>query len=584
MSEAFRRQFGLLLLVAAVVLAAGIGLRDPWPADEPRFALIAKEMVETGHWLFPHVGGVVYPDKPPLFFWLVAAVYWLTGSIRVAILAPGFIAGIGTLVLVTDLARRLWNEQTAIYCGAVLLAILQFPLQMKAGQIDGLLCLWTTLSLYGFCRHLLTGPDWRWYAIGGVAAGLGIITKGVGFLPYLVFLPFLFAVYRGWPGVARPAPAGFRWLLAPAATLIVVSLWLVPMLTAVAASGDPGLAAYRDNILFHQTVTRYADSWGHIKPPWYLLTNAIPWLWLPVTLALPWLVPTWYRDLGNRNAAVLLLGGWVLLVVLFFSLSEGKRSLYIFPAAPALALIAGLHAAALLERVPVRRVLIGFCGVLGLLLAAIGVYALSWPYALHDVTSNEATVTRASVAALITGVLMIAGLVVLRRRSVSAALAAALVVLWTGIGLLIAPQINGERSGRALLAALDRHVTPGIVVGFLDWPEQFVLQWGRPLVHFGYRQPNEPESRSAVDWLRAGDRRRVLLPEALLQDCFRESAVEHIGYAHRRNWYLAAPDAVDPACALPSAGDAVVINYPADTDRKRDALKEAAKDFAGAGL
>ncbi len=584
MTNAFRRQFGLLLLVAAVILAAGIGLRDPWPADEPRFALIAKEMVETGHWLFPHVGGVLYPDKPPLFLWFVAAVYWLTGSIRVAILAPGFIAGIGTLVLVTDLARRLWNEQTAIYCGAVLLAILQFPLQMKAGQIDGLLCLWTTLSLYGLCRHLLIGPDWRWYAIGGVAAGLGIITKGVGFLPYLVLLPYLFAANRGWPGVARPVAAGFRWLIAPAATLFVVLLWLVPMLMAVAGSGEPGLEAYRDNILFHQTVTRYADSWGHIKPPWYLLTNAIPWLWLPVTLALPWLVPAWYRDLRNRNAAVLLLGGWVLLVVLFFSLSDGKRSLYIFPAAPALALIAGLHAANLLERAGVRRVLLGFCGVLGLLVAALGLYALVSPYALHDVTADEGTIRRAGIAVLVTGALMLAGLLVVRRKSVDLAVAATLVAFWTGTGLLVAPQINAERSGRALLDALDHHVGPDVVVGFLDWPEQFVLQWGRPLVHFGYRQPNEPETRSAADWLAGGDYRRVLLPEALLGDCIRADAAEHVGYAHRRNWYLAAPDAVDPACALPSAGDAVVINYPADTDGQRDALKGAAKDFAGAGL
>jgi len=35
----------------------GLGLRDPWPADEPRFAQIAMEMVHSGQWFFPSRGG-----------------------------------------------------------------------------------------------------------------------------------------------------------------------------------------------------------------------------------------------------------------------------------------------------------------------------------------------------------------------------------------------------------------------------------------------------------------------------------------------------------------------------------------------
>ena len=31
-----RRRFWLLLLIALVVIGAGMGLRDPWPSDEPR--------------------------------------------------------------------------------------------------------------------------------------------------------------------------------------------------------------------------------------------------------------------------------------------------------------------------------------------------------------------------------------------------------------------------------------------------------------------------------------------------------------------------------------------------------------------
>jgi len=61
---------GLCLLLMGV----GLGLRDPWPADEPRFALIARDMLRSGDWLVPRVGGDLYPDKPPFYFWLLTLV------------------------------------------------------------------------------------------------------------------------------------------------------------------------------------------------------------------------------------------------------------------------------------------------------------------------------------------------------------------------------------------------------------------------------------------------------------------------------------------------------------------------------
>ena len=61
-----------LALALLIIIGTGIGSRDPWPADEPRFAAIARDMVATGEWLFPRVGGDLYQDKPPLFFWMLA--------------------------------------------------------------------------------------------------------------------------------------------------------------------------------------------------------------------------------------------------------------------------------------------------------------------------------------------------------------------------------------------------------------------------------------------------------------------------------------------------------------------------------
>src|SRR6185436_13390973 len=91
-----------LALALLVIIGTGIGIRDPWPADEPRFASIARDMVATGEWLFPRVGGDLYQDKPPLFFWMLAVGYSLIGSIKWSFLVPSFIAAGSALYLIYD--------------------------------------------------------------------------------------------------------------------------------------------------------------------------------------------------------------------------------------------------------------------------------------------------------------------------------------------------------------------------------------------------------------------------------------------------------------------------------------------------
>lgn len=553
MNADYRRHMIYLLLVTAVVLTAGLGLRDPWPADEPRFALIARDMVESGNWLFPRVGGVVYPDKPPLFFWLVAALYALTDSLRAAFLIPGIVAGLGTMLLITDLARRLWDPPTAIWCGATLLAIVQFPLQMKSGQIDSVLCFWTTLGIYGFGRHLLLGPDWRWYGIGGFAAGLGVITKGVGFLPYLIFIPYIFAVRQRWP-VVRHCWRDWRWAVAPAATLLAIGIWLVPMLLATGGGTDPDLVQYRDNILFHQTVTRYANPWGHIKPVWYLFTNAVPWLWLPVTVILPWLVPAWRRDLKSRNAPVLMLLGWVLLVLVFFSLSDGKRSLYTFPAAPALALVAGMHASHLCRRAGVQRMLVAVPALIAASIVTVAIYALLNSHRAESWITDRPTLLRASMSLLVIGLLMASAIFIAGRHRVLVGFSTAMAAFWVGMSLLLAPSMDATRSGRGLMQEVSLQLGADEEIAFVGWPEQFLLQWDQPVTHFGYRRDDqEGEITDSIRWLDASPHRRVLLPELWLEPCFDRNDVISVGRAHRRNWAIANSSSVLKTCLPDSA-------------------------------
>ncbi len=544
----------------ALLIGAGFGLRDPWPADEPRFASLARDMVETGRWLIPHVGGDLYQDKPPVFFWLLALSYALFGSVRASFLLPSLLAASGTLLLVYDLGRRLFGREAGLSAALLLGCTLQFVITSRGAQIDPTLLFFSTLSLYGLCRHLLLGPSWGWYAAAGLAAGLGVITKGVGFLPLLV-LP-VWAVLR-WRRIVAPidGAGGARWGLAFATLVLGVALWGVPMLWSVATSADPALIAYRNEILLEQTVTRYAQSWHHVKAWHYFLLEVVPTLWLPASLLLFWLVPAWRADLRERRAAVLLLLGWTIVVLVFFSVSPGKRGVYILPALPALVLAAAPHLPQLLSRRGAGRASLGLAAVLvlGGLAAVLGqaLGELRITAALRG--SGLESLWPLHVFAAASTLLW----VLAAWRWPVAAWPAVLAVLTTCWGVGVAPQLNGERSARDFMAGVLRAVPVEQTLGLVGYKEQFLLYLDRPTINFGHRRWREgdQEPNDAALWLSRSARHVLLVPEQYLAPCFAPAQQQFAGVSSDDRWYLVSGR---PAADCVARGDASrLIRYPA---------------------
>jgi 4-amino-4-deoxy-L-arabinose transferase-like glycosyltransferase len=480
-----------LIGLSLLLIATGIGLRDPWPADEPRFALVARDMVASGQWLIPQIGGDLYADKPPLFFWFIGAFLVLTHSLKVAFLLPSLLSGIGCVLLVYDLIRRLWNREIALHAGLALLVTLQFVWQARQAQIDATLCFWTTLSLYGLLRHVLAGPSWRWYYIGWAAAGLGIITKGVGFLPLLVLIPY--ALYsRRDESRAQLGPA-WKWALGPVALIAAISVWLVPML--IAAQHDPAIAAYRDNILFKQTAKRYTAAWHHREPFWYFIVDVIPGLWLPLTALVPWLIKPWRESFKARDLRVVLPLLWVLLVVLFFSISTGKRGVYDLPAVPALVLakapILKNHAL----RIGTRRLLFGISAALAACTLIAGLVLLfKSGRRAHLVELYDIDVVPPLLAIGIATALCCA---IARVRWGFAAFFASIAASLIVVSYWVNPVMNDARSGRAFVATLEARTANYTEVGIVGYKEQYLLYLTRPLVNFGHARWQEAEQEAA---------------------------------------------------------------------------------------
>ncbi|GAA5175689.1 MULTISPECIES: ArnT family glycosyltransferase [Halomonadaceae] len=527
---------GLLVLIAAVLLLAlGIGLRDPWPADEPRFALNALEMLDTGNFWIPHRGGEPYPDKPPIFMWASAAAIALTGSVRLGFLLPSLIGALGTLGLVMDLARRLYGRRIATLTGIALLTTLQFVLQAKTAQIDMLVTLWTTLGAYGLLRHALLGPARRWWYIGCVAMGLGVLTKGVGFLPLLMLPAWGLLAWRGqavrlaWKDLAL----GVLVLLA------TIALWVVPMVLITTLSDDPTLAAYRNNILFKQTGERYAESWHHLEPWYYYLVMVISWAWLPLILGLPWLLPAWWHRARRLDARILLPLSGVVLLVVFFSLSPGKRGIYVLPGIPLLVLAMAPLLPGLLSKRWLHwlgAALLALLGGIFLsagLLGAAGLTALAELAAKHDLSPW--------LWWIVLGLSAAALLYWLRPRRGMLALASWLVVFWVLWSTWGYAQLDATRSPRDMMQRVERITGDDTWLAMVDFDEEFLLQTRQPTVHFGNATPLGRQLQRAYAWLNAQPRQRWLFIDQNRADelqCADLSLARDLGLQNGDRWWL----------------------------------------------
>ena len=550
LSPAARRELLWFAATALLLLAAGLGLRDPWPADEPRFALVAQQMVASGDWLFPHRGSELYPDKPPLFMWFQAALLWIGLPLRIAFLLPSLLAAMGTLWLTWDLGRRLWTHRVGLYAATTLLFVLQFGFQMKRAQIDPLLCFWMTLSMYGFLRHLLRGPAFGWWCVGFFAGGLGVITKGVGALTLLVLLPAAFAAWRGWPGLRFHR--GRMHIVAPLLLLLAIGLWLLPMLLVAWGGNDPHYREYADNILFKQTAERYANAWHHHRPRWYF-GEVIALQWLPASLALPWALPAWWRRLKRRDPRYLLPLGWLALLLFFFSLSPGKREVYILPALPMFCLALGPLLPGLLRRRGLHRLGFAFAALLAGLAAVLAAALFTQQPKLLETLAERGVEHQASLLAWLCVLIAAGGVVALALLRPRRGWWAALVVpgwLWLVVSLGFYPVLNDSSSARGLMRDVAEHIGPDAELGLVAWKEQNLLMADRPATDFGFRQPVATQRERAASWLRERPHARWILSQRnALGDCVIESRTVDLGEANRRDWLLYRADALIRTCS-----------------------------------
>jgi len=307
---------------------------DLWAPDEPRYAQVSREAWERGDFLVLHLAGEVYPDKPPLVFWLAGLCGRLAGWSGFALRIPTLLATLGSAWLARGLARRFWGELEASWVPFFYLStafLLHVGGRLQLDPALGFLCL-ASLSLV---TNETLGERQRALG-GGLALGLATLVKGpVAWLH--VLLPIL-----GWRWIlgrkeASDAHIPARaWIAFAVAAILPAALW-----ACAAAIADPALA--RD-LFWGQHAGRVMEGRQHAEPPWFYLAMLVP-LYLPWTFvcaeSLARALADWKgaRRGGAADVGLLRAAVWFLVVLAVFSLIPVKRNLYLLPVVPALALL-----------------------------------------------------------------------------------------------------------------------------------------------------------------------------------------------------------------------------------------------------
>ncbi|GHD41114.1 4-amino-4-deoxy-L-arabinose transferase [Marinobacter persicus] len=541
-----------LLAFAAIMIFSGIGLRSPWPADEPRFAEVAREMVTSGQWLLPMRGGELYPDKPPVFMWSIAAFFWLTGNLKLAFLLPNALCSLLSLALVFNLGTRLWNQSTGALAALLLILAPQFLIQAQRAQIDAMVACWIMVACYGLIYHFFIRRSWKWYFTAWGFMGLGIITKGVGFLPALLFVPIIALKIQDNSRFSDSLT--WRCAFGPVVMVLVVAAWLIPMTLQVSQLGTDEALAYRNNILFKQTGERYADSWGHINPWHYYLSSVVPTLWFPLPLLLLALARPLLRALRSQPVILTMLV-WVALVIAFFSLSPGKRGVYILPALPLLALSL---APILAEQKPARwfsPVLTGVHSLLATALITIGI--LAWNDHPHlvakitDYTQNLSHLHEAGTLVFCLGLVWLIGLVRFWRSSALARFFVALMISWLVFTTWGYRVLEPLRTPRNVLAAAEQHIPAHGQLGMINFSEQFLLFSKRDFTHFSFFSTLEQENRNAWLWMQETPDSYLMVEASARLSCFTMKGAHALGTAHRESYLLLTDQQAKSDCPPP---------------------------------
>lgn len=465
----------LLALLFVALFLFDIGGRTLSSPDEGRYVEIPREMVESGDYVLPRLNGILYFEKPPLFYWLEASAIKVFGISEWSMRLWPALLGLFGCWMTYAFGRHFYGRTAGVVSAGVLATTLLYYALARFIILDMAEAVFMTASLFAFLLSAEEKEERRalwWARAGHAAAALAVLSKGlIGvLLPGLVGLVWV-AMLGRWSFVRRAfCPSGILIFLA------IATPW-----HALAATRNQDFLWF---YFVHEHLLRFTtDVHRREGPPWYfvgvLAVGFLPWtgyLWNAVKEALP---ASWARRRERPVELFLIL--WAGIIFVFFSVSSSKLPPYILPIFPPLALLTGRLLAPRLEAMekddlPIGRIF--FIGIFALLAIGVPVAYLTPIFAENEDVGPYLGIVAPFVIAMaaIFAALVIAAIVFPRRYGIGAtvgSVALAGLLGWTGVSLVASAA--DPNSVKPVADVINTYRKPGEIVAsygtlFYDLP------------------------------------------------------------------------------------------------------------------
>ncbi|HXR43660.1 MAG TPA: glycosyltransferase family 39 protein [Pseudolysinimonas sp.] len=537
-----RRPVLTLLLLAFVTFGVGLGRQAITEADEAYYAEASREMAASGDWITPRFNFENRWQKPVLYYWLTAATYQVAGPGEGAARLWSALSGAGLVMLVWAVTRRREAMRPhAWLAGAITATCFGYFAMARAALPDLPLAFCITLTITAAFAAFDAGgrprDSLRWWALAGLATGLGCLMKG----PVAVVVPAL-AVAPAWWFERRDAAV--RWPHVALAALIAAAVALPWYAAMVARHG----LAYVDSFVVGDNLERFTTTrFNDKRPLWFYLPviagGLLPWSAYGVAAAGTGLAALARRQWHPSRDEMRLLC-WAIVPTLFFAASVGQQPRYVLPVLPPLAI---LMARAMGERIEAAR----RSAHAPLLRAATWTTALVFVGAAALLYRLQPLLAETSPVILTTSAVGLAAvgaaLAVVALRSAWSALPA--VMTAGGAALLVGVQFSVFAPGRPaaverMAAFVTAHRLDGEAVGTYH-------AFTRNLVFYTrLRQTDLFDAAGAARFLAAPERVLLVLPERDLPEVAAAAGVEpqrlarvqHLNTAYLRLRSVLNPD------------------------------------------
>lgn len=314
----FQKTRGIVLLAVVVIAALfyGLGSVPLFDEDEGAYAEVTLEMLRSGDFVTPRLGGEPFFHKPPLLYWAQAVCVSLLGQSEWAFRLPSALAAAAWALLLFLFVRRRMDQETAAFAVFFLVYAIQLNVVIRAGIADALLNLFITMTMFAVFAYS-EKPRRRYIIAAFAGMALGFMTKGPIAIAIPVVVSFLYYLcQRNLKAWLRGAVHPLGW----GVFLLIALPWYV------ALSRHFGWLFVKELFLVHN-IGRFRNAMeGHSGPIFYYIPVILLGL-LPFSTILIRAFTHIKEQLKSPWTRFLWI--WFGFVFIFFSIADTKLQHYI---------------------------------------------------------------------------------------------------------------------------------------------------------------------------------------------------------------------------------------------------------------